>query len=111
MFMGIEWRAAVIGGIEPSPPVVWLRFAATGELTGHTGCNSLRGSFVAGATALRIGPLALTRMACTDPAKNQLERALVTVLEAVEAQQVEGGALKLYDSSGEVRAVFQKAAP
>jgi heat shock protein HslJ len=107
-FTGIEWRAAVIGGLEPSQSAVWLRFSQTGELTGHTGCNTLRGSFVAGATALRIAPLMLTRRACEDPARNQQEAALVAALESVETQQVEGGVLRLYDGSGGLRAVFRQ---
>lgn len=106
-FTGVEWRAATIGGLELADSPVWIKFAETGDITGHTGCNAFRGSFVAGATALRIGPLAMTRMACQDESRNQLERALVAALETVEAQQVEGGVLRLFDNGGAIRLLLR----
>jgi heat shock protein HslJ len=106
-FAGVEWRVAAIGGIEPQDSAAWIRFRETGDLEGHTGCNSFRATYVAGTTALRIGPIAVTRMACPgEPAAVQ-ERLLLGALEAAEAQQVAEGVLRLFDSGGVPRAVFR----
>lgn len=108
-FTGIEWRVAALGGMEPRDPAAWIRFRETGDVEGHTGCNSFRATFVAGATALRIGPVAVTRMACIGESAAAQERLLLGALESVEAQQVTAGVLKLFDSGGAARAVFRSA--
>lgn len=108
-FTGIEWRIAALGGMEPRDSTAWIRFRETGDVEGHTGCNSFRATFVAGATALRIGPIAITRMACAGESAAAQERLLLGALESVEAQQVAGGVLKLFDSGGAPRAIFRSA--
>ncbi|MGE0874354.1 MAG: META domain-containing protein [Burkholderiales bacterium] len=107
--IGIEWRLAQVGGIETRSSVAWIRFRDNGDIEGHTGCNRLRATFVAGTTALRIGPLTSTRMACTDDAASAQENLLLGALEATEAHQVANGALRLFDAGGAVRAVLRPA--
>lgn len=106
---GIEWRLAQVGGIETRSSAAWLRFRDNGDVEGHTGCNRLRATFVAGTTALRIGPLTSTRMACTDVAASAQENLLLGALEATEAHQVANGALRIFDAGGAVRAVFTQS--
>ncbi len=106
---GIEWRLAQVGGIETRSSAAWLRFRDNGDLEGHTGCNRLRATFVAGTTALRIGPLTSTRMACTDDAASAQENLLLGALEATEAHQVASGVLRVFDAGGAVRAAFMPA--
>ncbi len=108
-FTGIEWRVAALGGMEPRESAAWIRFRETGDLEGHTGCNGFRATFVAGATALRIGPIAVTRMACIGESAAAQERLLLGALETVEAQQVAAGVLKLFDAGGAPRAIFRSA--
>ena len=110
-FTGVEWRIATLGNIEIREPTAWIRFTEAGDVEGHSGCNRFRASFVAGTTALRIGPLAMTRMACTDEKLAAQERLLVAALEAAEAQQTAGGVLQLHDASGITRAQFRAAKP
>jgi len=110
-FTGVEWRIATLGNIEIRDPRAWIRFAESGDVEGHSGCNSFRASFVAGTTALRIGPLAMTRMACADETLAAQERLLVAALESVEAQQTAGGVLQLHDASGNTRVQFRAARP
>lgn len=108
-FIGIEWRVATLGEVAVSDPVAWVRFTDNGEVEGDTGCNRFRASFVAGVTALRIGPLALTRRACPGEALAAQERLLLSAIESVEARQVAGGVLQLHDAGGAVRAQFRAA--
>ena len=110
-FTGIEWRIATLGNLEIREPRAWIRFTEAGDVEGHSGCNRFRASFVAGTTALRIGPLAMTRMACTDETLAAQERLLIAALEAAEAQQTSGGILQLHDASGGTRAQFRAARP
>lgn len=67
-FVGPEWRVASVAGVEFRDGAAWLRFGDGGEVEGHTGCNLLRASYVAGTAALRFGPLAVTRLQCPDDA-------------------------------------------
>jgi len=108
-FTGIEWRAAMIGNIELRESLAWIRFSASGELEGHTGCNVIRGSYTSGETALRIALVMVTRMACLGDTMAAQERLMLSALESVEAQQVMGGVLRLYGQGGVAQAVFRAA--
>ena len=106
---GIEWRLALVGGMEPRDSGAWIRFRDNGDVEGNTGCNNMRANFVAGSTAMRVGPVAMTRMACPGESAAALERLLLGALEAVEAHQVADGVLRLFDAGGAPRAVFRPA--
>jgi len=110
-FVGPEWRVATIAGVEFREAAAWLRFGDGGEVEGHTGCNLLRASYVAGTAALRFGPLAVTRLQCPDDALARQERLLLAALEAIEAQYVASGALRLLDNTGGARIVLRTAKP
>lgn len=110
-FVGPEWRVATVAGVEFRGAAAWLRFGDGGEVEGHTGCNLLRASYVAGTAALRFGPLAVTRLQCPDDALARQERLLLTALEAIEAQYVASGALRLLDNTGGARIVLRAAKP
>lgn len=108
-FVGPEWRVASVGDVEIRGGGAWLRFTESGDIEGHTGCNLLRAPYVAGTTALRFGPLAVTRMMCRDDALAREERLFLAALESVEAQQVSSGALRLLDGAGSARIVLRTA--
>jgi len=108
-FTGTEWRLAMVGGMEPRESAAWIRFRDNGELEGSTGCNNLRATYVAGSSAMRIGPVAMTRMACSGESAAAQERLLLGALEAAEAHQVADGYLRLFDGGGAPRAVFRPA--
>lgn len=110
-FVGPEWRVAAVGEVEFRSGGAWLRFTESGDVEGHTGCNLLRASYVAGTAALRFGPLAVTRMMCRDDALAREERLFLVALESIEAQQVSSGALRLLDGAGSARVVLRAAAP
>ena len=110
-FVGPEWRVTAVAGVEFRDAAAWLRFGDGGEVEGHTGCNLLRASYVAGTAALRFGPLAVTRLQCPDDALARQERLFLTALEAIEAQYVASGALRLIDNTGGARIVLRAAKP
>lgn len=95
----------VIPGQEPS-----LVFSG-GTVAGSTGCNSLSGSLAEaepapgdGAQAegrLRFGPLAVTRMACAEAARNSQEARFLELLAAVARYRlVDAQSLVLEDEAG-----------
>jgi heat shock protein HslJ len=49
--------------------VVTLDFVDDARLTGETGCNSFNRPYQSDGDAISIGPLAVTRAACPDPAR------------------------------------------
>ena len=53
-----------------------------GRLSGSTGCNRLMGGFELDGEVLVLGPLATTRMACTDDGAAEQERQVLAVLDA-----------------------------
>jgi heat shock protein HslJ len=83
--VGTTWAIVELVGRAPGGPtgaVVGaprLRLAADGSLSGTTGCNRFVGRYELAGTALTIGPLATTRMACDEPVTRQ-EHALLRVL-------------------------------
>lgn len=78
--------------------------ASDKQLTGTGACNRLFGPYEEGEKrALKIGPLAATRMACPDL---ETERAFIAALEATTHYDMDGPMLLLL-ADGELRAVLQ----
>ena len=59
-----------------------LTFADDGTLSGFAGCNTYTGSFTLDGSAIDIGPLATTRMACQPPGSD-IEAVYLPALDAV----------------------------
>ncbi|WP_418982059.1 META domain-containing protein [Alistipes sp.] len=77
---------------------------ADGQLSGTGACNRIFGSYTADEKrALKIGPLASTRMACPGL---ETEREFVAALESATHYDMDGPMLLLL-CDGELRAVFQ----
>lgn len=105
--VGTEWQLIQLGGrkITPEAGRFTLTLLADGQRVAGTGaCNRLTGTYTAGEKrALRIGPLASTRMACPD---QEDERAFVEALESATHYDMDGPMLLLLHD-GELRAVLQ----
>src|SRR5262249_17881105 len=107
------WTLIELGG-QPVPApsgalAPGLRFDVTQKrVSGSTGCNSLSGTYTADASALHFSPLAVTRMACLDPARQARESAFLAVLERVTAYRIDGPTLTLYAAEAPL-AVFHGA--
>ena len=77
-----------------------LDFGADGRLAGHTSCNTLRASYTLVGDALKIGPIATTRMACGQRELEQEDRVLTALELARTARVRPDGLLELRDEDG-----------
>jgi copper homeostasis protein (lipoprotein) len=78
------------------------------RVSGSDGCNRLMGSFELDGDKLRLSRLAGTMMACADGAAQ--ERAFLDALGKVDAWQVRGSHLELFDTQRQVLARFEAVA-
>ena len=90
----LEGAAVIVASNAQEPH---LRLAAeNARVAGSTGCNSFSGTFERSGNTIRFGPLAMTRMACIDPAMNRQEQNFVRVLESVNRFSVRNDSLTLF---------------
>ena len=105
--MGTEWQLIQLEGrsVKAEPGTYTLTLEAEGNhLSGVGACNRLMGSYSTGERrALKIGPLASTKMAC--PNLDQ-EQQFLRAIESTTHYDMDGPMLLLL-SNGELRAVFQ----
>jgi heat shock protein HslJ len=87
---GTAWDLVDLDGAEPvgqTPPS--LAFTEDGSVTGSTGCNTFNAEVTIDGSELTFGPLATTRMACTDGAAAQQEQAYLAALEGVTGYTID----------------------
>jgi len=117
-FEGTPWRlvqlggqpVATVGGDPKAEPRVRFDAGSTGNdsrVTGSGGCNRLSGNYRRSDTALRIGLMASTRMACADPARMVIEGRFVAALEATTSFNLKGGQLTLLNQRAMPVAVLE----
>jgi heat shock protein HslJ len=99
-------RAGALRGVLPAVPVSATFDGAT--VAGNASVNHYGGPFTADGKTIRIGPLAVTRMAGPQPSMAQ-EAAFLADLGRATSFAVEGGVLKLFDEAGGVLLVFARA--
>lgn len=100
LLAGSEWGPDSGSGI-------FVKFA-DGKASGSGGCNRFSGPYEQNDTAVRIGPLMATRMACGDESKMQKEAAWFQLLEAARIIDASHLKLILKDASGKELAVLQR---
>lgn len=76
----------------------YLEFAGS-KVTGSTGCNSLSGPATVSGSSMQLGPIGLTRKACSGDAAT-VEQAMVNVLKGTVNFSIEGSQLTLNGSGG-----------
>jgi heat shock protein HslJ len=87
--IGTSWTLVGIGeAIAIESAGANLTFDPAGTVSGSTGCNSFSGTYAIDGTALTLGPLATTRMACEEPLMAQ-EAAVLEALTAVSGWEVD----------------------
>jgi heat shock protein HslJ len=97
---GTTWNLTTIGGTAIAAPAVpTLEFGTGGMVSGLAGCNRFTGTATIGEGTIAFGPLATTRMACTDEATNQLETQYLAALEAAGTWTMEGDSLTIGDGT------------
>lgn len=102
---GTEWQLIQLDGrsVKSEPGHFTLKFES-GSISGFGACNRLMGSYTTGERrALKIGPVASTKMAC--PNLDQ-EQQFLRAIEATTHYDMDGPMLLLL-SNGELHAVFQ----
>ncbi len=78
------------------PPTLTLD---AGSVAVDTGCNTGRGTYTVAADAITFGPIATTRMACVDPNGQQVENAVLAVLNGTATVAIDGPVLTLMNGT------------
>ena len=77
------------------------RFGADGSLSGSAGCNTYRTSYTTDKRAIEIGPPAVTRKACAEPAGvMEQETAYLALLPTAVSYRLDGNVLELLAADG-----------
>jgi heat shock protein HslJ len=111
---GTHWKLVRLGEapleVSAGQAEPYLVFASDAlQVSGSGGCNRLTGGFTLEGDRVHLGPLAATRMACTNGM--QQEQRFLESLNHVEGYRMSGQQLELLDGSGAVLARFEAAAP
>jgi putative lipoprotein len=78
-----------------------------GTFSGNAGCNTFHGTYTSGDGTVRIGPLATTRRACSEPLMTQESEFLAALASAV-TWSIDGNVLDVHREDGE-RAIWAVA--
>ncbi len=98
---GSEWRPTKIGDIKvPAGSEMFVRFGGEGKLEGHSGCNRFFGTFKLAGDGIEIGPLGVTRMACSEPAVMEREVRFLEALQNARQFMRDRIDLSLTDNTG-----------
>jgi len=101
-------REAVVGVL--SGTILTLTFSADDKISGSAGCNNYVANYTLTASALEIGPAAVTRKMCSNPATvMEQEQQFLKALETVASAQQEGGQLVLRTASGAMAVMLVQA--
>jgi heat shock protein HslJ len=110
---GTEWRLTDHLGAQgelvavPGDVMATATFA-DGRVAGSTGCNRYHGTYLADRSALSVGSLAMTMMAC-EPERTAVERAFTAAIGTAATYAVAGDVLELAGTDGRVALRFQAA--
>lgn len=103
--IGTEWRLVTLNGQAAPPgaggkPATITFGAEDNRVAGFAGCNRVAGTYQQEHDSLRLGPLILTRMACTSGM--ELEQQFTAALDAARRYQIVGRRLDLLGDAGVV---------
>ena len=70
------------------------------QISGNSGCNTFSGPYTVSGQTIRIGPLASTEIACTDPALQAQEQQYLAALGLARTFRVTGSRLDLLREGG-----------
>ena len=109
---GVDWVLARVGTEAARPeevkarPRFWLDPSTERRVSGHTGVNSMTGTYELSGGAIQFGPLATTRRAAS-PELMQQEAAYLNALKKAATAQLTDRGLVLRDASGATLAEFE----
>lgn len=103
--LGVEWRlvslaSAPVGLGANGQPLTLLLDQGTGRASGYAGCNRFTGSYTLNGSALKLGPLAMTMMACADG--TVLETQYTQALQGATGLRVTAAGLELLKGSSPI---------
>jgi heat shock protein HslJ len=110
---GVVWQAtnynngkeAVVTVLEDTE--ITANFGEDGTVSGSAGCNNYSGTYTVDGDQISIGPLAMTRMACVEPAGvMEQETAYVMALETAAVYAIQGDVLELRTAEGALAARY-----
>ena len=99
---GTSWALVSYGETRPIPGTTITAKFADGQLRGSAGCNSYFGSYQVSGDKIRVGDMAMTEMACLEPA-GVMEQELVFAQLMRDAQsfRLVDGQLQIFRPDGE----------
>jgi heat shock protein HslJ len=97
-----DWIITTIDRVAVEGDNYGLRFAG-GRVNGQAGCNHFTGAYREARPLLRLGPIAVTRMACPDARMAHERRALRILAGPVRMTFVDGDTLVLTGNGGSIR--------
>ena len=98
---------AIVGVITGT--TLTAEFGKDGTLSGSGGCNNYSGPYTVDGDKIKIGPLASTMMACTDPdGVMEQETQYLAALQMAQTYQLEGNVLELRRSDQSLVAIFHQ---
>lgn len=110
-----EWKLTELQGQQvPSASKAQLAFApgTINRVSGNAGCNRLTGSFeLMNTNGIKFAPMATTKMACAEPAMNQVETKFLAALTNATQWSIENGILILSDASSVLARLTAQRAP
>jgi heat shock protein HslJ len=84
----------------PADSTASIMIAPDDSVSVDTGCNTGSGVVEITDTTLTFGPIAITKRACADEAINQLEAAVLSVLQGEVTYTIDGDSLSLRSGEG-----------
>ena len=111
---GTTWRVEALpgqdaGALAAARPALNVRFDA-GRIEGFSGCNRFAGGYAREGDRIRLGSLAGTMMACSEPAM-VLESAFRSALAGTLRYAIADGRLRLTSESGATTTLRAEPAP
>jgi heat shock protein HslJ len=106
--VGTSWKLTLLGNAAPTSNAT-LTFTDD-NAGGLAGCNTFTASYTADASALKFGPIALTRMAC-EPGVTSFESAYVSALSNTTKYTMSVEQLTLQSGGGEALLTYAPGSP
>ena len=107
---GTDWILADLAGIPALPGgKATLTFPDVGRVAGNASCNRFSGTMLVTGNAIKMGPLAMTRMACADNDINRQEDIYMKALGAAVRYSYEDPDLLIYAEGYEKPLRFTRA--
>lgn len=106
---GTTWRLERIGAQGALPEATpWLKFDSGGDFAGHTGCNSLGGTWKRDGDRLTLSDIVSTLIGCDRNLAEQ-ESSFTSALRETASYRIDGDTLTLRDGLGAERMVFVRS--